>query len=282
MKWLVILILIVSSLAQAKTPVIVAVVDMGIDNKLIKINDYLVPGWDFGENQKSMGVDYNDIYTKEFHGTLVAGLIARKVSPSKIKIMDLVYMDYEGKKFKLNEYIFAENMLQLYRRKKAYERFTEHLRDVFRYAKENNAQVINFSSSDARFYGEELKLWIKDNPETIVVVSAGNDGSDLDKFPQYPCLYKDVICVGAVNLSKRTTYSNYGSGITLYAQGDYSNEVKGTSFSAPVISQAVALIKYQNPDWSFDQVRSELIKYTKNKNGIKVFQHRKFLSIYNK
>lgn len=284
MKTLIFLFLFISSISHAKnqSPVLVAVVDMGIaTNSIPYLKKHVIPGWDFGENNSSMGIDYNDIYEKEYHGTLIAGLILRKVDTNKIKIMDIVYNDYKDNKFKLHEYFFAENMLQLYRRKKAYEKFTEHLRDVFNYAKMKNAKVINFSSSDSRFYGSHLQEWIKKNSDTIVVVSAGNDGDNIDKHPQYPCMFENVICVGAVNKNKKTSYSNYGKSVTLYAQGDYSEEVKGTSFSAPIISQAVALIKYKYPSWDYSKVKKELLKYTKKENGIRVFQNHSFHLAYN-
>lgn len=278
---LAIFILFISLSAQARDPVIVAVVDMGIDsNKNKEFNPYLIPGWDFGSEHRSVGVDYNQIYDHSYHGTLIAGLIVRKLSPEKVKILDIVYSDYYGEKFKLNEYLYAENMLQVYRRKRAYQKFTEHLKEVFQYAKMNKASVINFSSSDPGFNGEELSRWIEENPETIMIVSAGNDGDDLDTYPQYPCGYKSVICVGAVDKGKRASYSNYGKTVHIFAQGSYSKEVKGTSFSAPVISRAAAIIKYHHPEWNVSRVKKELYKFSRVEKKMRIFDEEKFTKTY--
>lgn len=270
-------------IAQAKDPVIVAVVDAGVaSNDIKQLRPYMVPGWDFGYDNRSMGIDYDEFYKKEYHGTIIAAQIISNIKKSKLRVMDIVYKDYTGKKFRLHEYPYAGSMLELYRRKKIYEKFSEHLRDVFRYAKENKAEVINFSSSDAKFYADELKDWIKQNPEVVLVVSAGNDGDDLDKFPQYPCGYEQVICVGAVDKNKKTEYTNYGSPVTIYAQGNYSEDIQGTSFSAPVVSRAAALIKYRYPNWKFKEVRSEILRYSYFKNGLRIFHNEKFMEEYNR
>src|SRR5690606_37783707 len=86
-------------------------------------------GWDFGEREPSTGTDYSYKYEGQHHGTFIAFLIARPQfkNTGRIKLLDVVYSDYFGNLFKLNQYMFPENNLQVYRRKKAYEQFSQHL-----------------------------------------------------------------------------------------------------------------------------------------------------------
>ncbi len=294
MKFLLTLLLYFFSLsALAKQPVLVAVVDMGIDYySLSDLKPYMFEnskwhkGWDFGENEPSNGIDYNYKHEGQHHGTFIAFLIARPQykNSKRIQLLDVVYSDYFGNLFKLNQYMFPENNLQVYRRKKAYEQFSQHLAKTFAYAEQMGAKVINFSSSDRGFKSEALELYLKKAQEnkTFIVVSAGNDGYNIDEYPQYPCNYKliNVICVGAVDKkSKKTNYSNYGKDIDLYAQGNFGS-FEGTSFSAPIISRALALIIYNNPNWSQKQVRGELFKYVETKNSLPVFNIQKFHKKY--
>ena len=78
----------------------------------------------------------------------------------------------------------------------------------------------------------------------------------------------------------KTDYTNYGSGVDIYARGNFGS-YQGTSFSAPIISRALALIIYYHPKWSVKQVRRELFKYVEVVHQTPVFQikafHQKYL-----
>lgn len=273
---------------------IVAVVDMGVDYyKLYSLKDYMVSdskfrhGWDFSTEDESSGIDYSYKFSGDYHGTFIAYLIARPQykNTHRIKLLDVVYSDYYGNLFQLNQYMFPENNLQVYRRKKAYEKFSEHISKTFSYAEQMGAKVINFSSSDRGFHSAEMEQYLKSalDRNTFIVVSAGNDGLNLTtQGPQYPCSYDldNVICVGAVNKNfNKTDYSNYGLGVDLYASGNFG-EFEGTSFSAPIISRAIALIINKHPNWGVKRVREELFKFVFLKNHIPVFNHRSFHKVY--
>lgn len=284
--------LLTSSLTWAK-PTVVAVVDMGIAyHQVYSLKPYLHEptrwqnGWDYSLNEPSIGVDYSFKYEQEFHGTFIAYLITRPylVNTNRIKILDIVYNDYYGNLFELNRYMFPESLREVYYKKQAYEKFSSHVAKTFTYAEQAGAKVINFSSADRGFASEDLYSYLKEAGErgTFIVVSAGNDSSSLDNYPQYPCSYNlpNVVCVGAVSKNKKITpYSNFGKDIDLYALGNIAT-FEGTSFAAPLISRAIALIINSHPSWSVSQIRSELFKYTLRKNGILVFSHQKFHQIY--
>lgn len=291
-SYLIISLLIMPLPVQAKrAPVTVAVVDMGIDYwkfpellPFMKTNPHFDRGWDFGINESSNGVDYSYKYSGDFHGTLIAYLISRpdiKSTKKPINLLDVVYSDYQGNLFNLNRYMFPENNLQVYRKKRALHQFSEHISETFNYATLTGAQVINFSSGDRGFDSEKLKDWILEasKKNVFVVVSAGNDGDNLDEFPQYPCSYNlpNLICVGATTKKyRKATYSNFGTPVQIYALGNHGGKIMGTSFAAPLVSRALALIKYHHPNWSIRQVRQELFRYVAPVNHLPVFNHKLF------
>ena len=74
------------------------------------------------------------------------------------------------------------------------------------------ARVVNASIGGASG-GEVMAEAIQQNPNTLYVVSAGNDGSDNDVTPAYPCNVRlpNVLCVAAIDASGNLAdFSNWG------------------------------------------------------------------------
>ena len=110
-----------------------------------------------------------------------------------------------------------------------------------------------------------------------VVVSAGNDGNSV---PQYPAAYPEAISVGATDAAGQlTSFSSFGDWVDLAAPGwDIVGEEPralcadastpnpsdcyyigaGTSFSAPLVSGTVALLRTKFPSWTPAQIRTRL------------------------
>lgn len=99
----------------------------------------------------------------------------------------------------------------------------------------------------------------------VLVASAGNDGTDLRRFP---ASYPDVIAVAATTESdKRAPFSSFGSQLALSAPGvniwttavgGKYRSFQGTSASAPHVSAAAALLLSSQPDLSPAEVRGIL------------------------
>ncbi|MDQ1645248.1 MAG: hypothetical protein QOJ50_1432, partial [Cryptosporangiaceae bacterium] len=107
----------------------------------------------------------------------------------------------------------------------------------------------------------------------LVVVAAGNEGSDR---PQYPAAYPEVLAVGATDWTgTRTDFSSYGDWVDVAAPGfditstfphwvlanrlttDYATG-SGTSFAAPLVSGIAALVRAKLPSLTPAQVVARL------------------------
>ena len=238
---------------------IVAIIDTGVDPTHPVLQGVLVPGNDFTRNISGPGSELPDVnqssigpnpssmmvnqstaavvdqfsganlsqpqYAAFGHGTMVAGIV-HLVAPAA-QIMSLKAFRADG---------------------------TGYLSDVLRaiyFAAQNGANVINMSFSVAS-YSQEMANAIKfaSRHQVICVASAGNDGKD---ETVYPAALDNVMGVASTtNNDALSSFSNYGQDIvwvaapgegiiTTYPFGTYAAGW-GTSFSAPMVSGAAALL----------------------------------------
>jgi subtilisin family serine protease/outer membrane protein assembly factor BamB len=144
------------------------------------------------------------------------------------------------------------------------------------YAIAKKAQVINASFGGSAF-SQTLFSALKRARDVgiIVVCSAGNDAENNDLVPHYPSSYllDNIVAVAA---STRTddlaSYSDYGAGlIDLAAPGSSilcasaaSNNgyqtLSGTSFSAPMVSGAIALLRAKFPNDNHRETINRLLR----------------------
>ena len=240
----------------------VAVIDTGVDPGHPALQLVLVSGYDFTRNTEGAGSETADVsqpagtssdqrqpgkvnqstmavldqstmavldnprYAAFGHGTMVAGII-HLVAP-KTKIMPLKAFGPDG---------------------------TGYTSDVLRaiyYAVQKKVKVINMSFSFV-VYSQELMRAVNfaNRQGVICVASAGNDGKD---ELLYPAAFQNYVMgiAATTDDDTRASFSNYGEDlvwmaapgegiITTYPFGTYAAGW-GTSFSAPFVSGAVALL----------------------------------------
>lgn len=277
--------------------VVVAVIDTGADTwhpdltKNIWVNQHEIPdngldddkngfiddinGWNFVEynNDVRTGVfDKADDREAVHHGTVVAGLIGAEGNNGQdgtginwqVQVMPLRAMNSLGSG-SMNDVAQA----------------------VF-YAVDNGAQVISMS-----FVGDKseprllLALKVAYARGLVIVAASGNGqyngAGDLDKNPMYPVCSDQgdkenwILGTTAVDGNDKLSYfANYGSCVDLSAPGeniysaeryapaygynfDFGGRWQGTSFTAPLVAGAAALIKSIRPDWNAKEIIDNLV-----------------------
>lgn len=235
--------------AKGSSDIVIAVIDSGLNYAHEDLANIAVPGYDFIDN------DSDPTFSVNNHGTAVSGILAANSNNGKgvaggcwnCKIMPLRVLNQSGNGD-------TSNMIK-----------------AINFAIENGADIINMSLGTAAvFEGGQAAIDAAVAKGVPVVAAAGNSSNDR---PFYPANYKGVLAVAASDKDdKLTTYSNFGSYIQIAAPGDvYTTGVpnansyttiKGTSFSAPLVSSVLAILKAQFPLATVTQLIDSVTKTT--------------------
>jgi subtilisin family serine protease len=261
------------NLATGSSDVTVAVVDSGIESTHPDLapnmwanpaevpgngvdddgNDLVddVRGWDWvaGDNapEDELG-----------HGTMVAGIVGARGNNANgvaginwdVRLMSLRVLDARG------------------------SGWTSDVADAFTYAGRMGADVVNASLAGSDF-SQAMLTAIAGAPNTLFVVAAGNESSNVDVKASYPCSFPlaNIMCVGATGQSQQlSAYSNYGTtAVDLAAPGDAIlstwpggtyNEGWGTSFASPHVAGVAGLLKARHPEATAAQIRTAIMAGT--------------------
>ena len=212
-------------MSGASRPVVVAVVDSGVDPSQQDLQGALVPGADFADSSGSTADQYG-------HGTMVAGVIAARGNNGQgvagvcwtCLVMPVKVLDASGAGTSAN------------------------VADGIRWAADHGANVINMSfvlsGPDADV---AAAIAYAHDRGAIIVAAAGNSGSG---EPTYPAAYPFVVSVAATDDADQLyPWSAHGSWVTLSAPGctmttalgGGSASFCGTSAAAPLVSGLAAL-----------------------------------------
>lgn len=221
--------------------VIVAVIDTGINESANSVFDNrIVDGDSFTYlDNKPISYPADKKYSDDNgHGTAVSGIIAQGTDDN-VKIMPIKCLDSRGNGSELAVYTGIV------------------------YAINKGAKVINLSccaEGDSLLYEEAMKMIYDHN--VSVVAASGNESQDVANVT--PSKIPSVITVSSIDKNLRlSSFSNYGAAIDFAAPGgeieiiNYkggTNVSMGTSFSAPLISAAVALIYSCNIEFTPDDI----------------------------
>ena len=236
---------------QSGAGVTVAVVDTGVDASHPDLGKVL-KGHDFVDNDQSA-------YDPNGHGTFSAGIIAARrgnhrgiAGASRASILPVRVLNTRG-----------------------YGRDSDVARGI-RWATNNHADVINLSlggvgasrvTRDAVRYAERH--------DVVVVASSGNGGSTRKT---YPAAYPSVVAVGATDdRDQLAWFSERGDWVDVVAPGwNIASTLpgnrygigSGTSFSAPLVTGAVALLIDAHPRWEPEKIRATLLRSTADAGAI--------------
>ena len=216
------------------------------------VDDYR--GWDFVDND-------NDPSDGHYHGTHVAGTIAA----AKDNMVGIAGVAPSAKVLTLR--VLGDNGIGSF----------SHVAEAFDLAGELGIRVVNASLGGSMASSQVMHDVVQAHPQTLYVTAAGNDGTDNDLAPVFPCALPDanVICVGATDASDApASFSNYGSvSVDLSAPGvniasaKYSPGcptscyafVDGTSMAAPHVAGVLALMRAADPALTAADLRSRLL-----------------------
>lgn len=176
-------------------PLKIAVVDSGLDITDTRLSEQLCPTG----HKDFTGYGLVDSVG---HGTFVTGLIEKYAgSGNYCLVIYKYYSPLVEPKTNLENEILA-----------------------FKEAIKNGVNVINFSSGGPHFDKEEYTV-IRNNPNVLFVVAAGNDGQNIDfeENSYYPASYflKNEFVIGNITLdNQRAPTSNWSSRITEVEVGE--------------------------------------------------------------
>lgn len=216
-------------------------------------------GWDFTVNDNNVQTATNSA-TGSSHGTKSAGLVAARSNNG----IGTASLNWQAK------------ILPLQALSDGGSGYSSDIAAAIEYAVHMGASVINLSlGGPDPDSATRAAVQYAHQHGVVVVASAGNcgDGQSADPcigYPSpggmsYPALYPEVVSVGAsTSLDERASFSSYGSRLTLVAPGSgtistptwtsgnatsaYAATSFGTSFSAPIVSSAVSLLKGLRPN----------------------------------
>ncbi|MEE8122642.1 MAG: S8 family serine peptidase, partial [Alphaproteobacteria bacterium] len=232
--------------------VTVALVDSGVNYLLPEI----AAGLARDKNGKALGFDYWDLDDRPFdanparspffpqrHGTRVASVILREAP--RVRLIPYRYPRPEP------------------------ARWTDLVAD----AAAKGARVVNMAmgSNRAEDWGSFVAA-AKAHPGLLFVVSAGNDGRDIDRRPVYPAAFdleNMIVVTSADALGAPAPGSNWGKRtVDLLVPGervpvtDFTGArttASGASFAAPRLTALAARLAAANPAWRAAELKAAII-----------------------
>ncbi|MFN6945398.1 MAG: S8 family serine peptidase [Cytophagaceae bacterium] len=145
------------------------------------------------------------------------------------------------------------------------------------YAAQRGAKVINLSWGGASAYNQaaqDIINFAAINHDAVVVAAAGNVNSESNYFP---ASYENVISVASSDtitsattgkvIDKKWNHATFSYRVDVCAQGNYIaaatgaggyTTTSGSSFSAPLVAGAAALVRSQFPEMTSQQVKQQL------------------------
>ena len=141
--------------------------------------------------------------------------------------------------------------------------------EAIKYAADHGCKVINISWGGESFSKFEQNIidYAVLEKDVVIIAAAGNTYDDKNL---YPASYNNVLSVGATNrLDQKADFSTYNTAVDISAPGEAVGTsqnadsakygtTSGTSFSAPIVAGAAALVRARFPHYNALQVMEQL------------------------
>jgi thermitase len=158
-----------------------------------------VHGWDFADNDADPS---DSIDQDQGHGSMIAGIIGAEGNNG----VGVAGINWDVSLMPVRTPLSVAGELS-----------------AFAYAANNGARVLNYSAGSSQASASELAA-INAYSNVLFVIAAGNDRSNNDANPIYPCSYSSVniICVASTNQGDGlSSFSNFGpTSVDLAAPGE--------------------------------------------------------------
>lgn len=233
----------------------IAVIDSGINYtlpgfaaRLARKNSGEILGFDFHENdRRPFDLDpARPVYFPNRHGTAVASIILREAPDAR-----LIPVRYPAR----NPGGFAE---------------------IVKYIAAGPARIVAMSlGGSKKAEWTALETAIAGNPDILFIVSAGNDGRDIDKSPVYPASFDadNILTVTSTDsFGKLPAESNWGkSSVDIAVPGERIDvtdhrgaraRASGTSYAVPRVAALAVRIAAREPGWTAAEIKAAIVALT--------------------
>jgi len=230
----------------------VAVLDTGFDMSAADRQANIVAVYDFGSGRSN--VNPESTLSLAYHGTGTAGLIAAGTN-NGIGVPGAAW----NNKVLIYKVADANNEIYL-------SAVTNAINDV---VEKGEARIINMSLGGSSFPSYfQMAIDSAVAAGILVVASAGNYAQDGNPVT-YPAAYPPVLSVASIGMAGQwSLFSTYNTGVDMAAPGEMITvmaahnsylQSSGTSYSAPYVSAAAALVWRAAPNLTAAQVQSILL-----------------------
>jgi len=231
--------------------IVIATIDTGV-NVIPDLQNALVPGWDFVEND-------GEAQDTHGHGTRVASVIAARGNNG----------------IGMTGHCWGCRIMPI-RVTSGGSVSAERIAAGINWASEHGARIINVSLSHVGVpdFAEAQAVRNAIDRGVVVIASAGNSGNEI---PQYPGAYPGVLAVGATDDTDALYFwSSRGPWVSLTAPGCHMvtdattppGTICGTSFTPAAVSGVAGLLLSRNPSLTANQVWGTLTSTARPVPGI--------------
>ncbi len=253
------------SVAVAGEKVKVGIIDNGFDYRLKDIASHVDPS--------DLGIDMMDldappltesVFGSYNEGTHVSKLVAGEHDFIQLQMIKLPSIVQTLKDPTGEDYVHIKGEWRF------------KLKQAIRSLHSSGTRLFNLSNTAGLIAPEMINaacFAMKGLKDSVMVIAAGSLGMDLDnKTPGNERYLSDcekldnVIIVGAGKRTEVDELSNYGLMVDVYADGQFKSlgeEVMGTSYAAPKVTQALARIIHAKSSMSAVDARNYLLDHCK-------------------